>query len=329
MYTQTTKQITSEHQRHMTSRCLAVIFLCVFSVLFHQHFWACSGQAVGSGENDAGAFTQTQITCGQCVSMCENSICVRSRDADQTNPQTFLASETNAALFPRTLQRLQTPDVPIERERTGQLDTYFGHMVALLPSRLAEIRTLTLWFVSQSVLNQLAEMASQINHDIRHLSNHKYIAHQMALLYVRGVCCVVFRLFVCFLGDFFFFFFFVLFLVFYFKKGGLFVGFVGVRTTKGAHNEKTPHQTHAQQCLAQAPGDLSDFRAQVEQRFPALKAATKANADADTLQPVLPTELAEWVLQVTAAIANEVFSLAVPEFAAPMGKIMDAVHAAA
>ena len=43
------------------------------------------------------------------------------------------------------------------------MDTYFGHM---------------------SVLNQLYEMAAQINHDVRNLPNHKYIAHQFALLYV-------------------------------------------------------------------------------------------------------------------------------------------------
>ncbi len=136
------------------------------------------------------------------------------------------------------------------------------------------------------MLNQLAEMAAQINHDIRHLSNHKYIAHQMALLYVRGL----FYRQVCRLPA--------------------------------------PSLTPAfQQCLAQAPGDLSDFRTQVEQHFPALKTATKVNTDA--LQPVLPRELAEWALAVTDAISNEVFSLAVPEFAAPMAKIMDAVHAAA
>ena len=49
---------------------------------------------------------------------------------------------------------------------------------------------------------------------------------------------------------------------------------------------------------------------------------------ADALQPVLPAPLAEWAVTVTGAIMADVAALANPEFAAPMAKVMDALHAA-
>jgi hypothetical protein len=38
-----------------------------------------------------------------------------------------------------------------------------------------------------SVWNQLQSLAKQMQHDIVHAPNHKYIAHQLALLYVRAL----------------------------------------------------------------------------------------------------------------------------------------------
>ena len=37
-----------------------------------------------------------------------------------------------------------------------------------------------------SVWNQVQSLAKQMQHDIVHAPNHKYIAHQLALLYVRA-----------------------------------------------------------------------------------------------------------------------------------------------
>ena len=40
------------------------------------------------------------------------------------------------------------------------------------------------YFQHLSTLNQVSMMCQQLRHDATNLSNHKYIAHQIALLYV-------------------------------------------------------------------------------------------------------------------------------------------------
>ncbi len=70
---------------------------------------------------------------------------------------------------------------------------------------------------------------------------------------------------------------------------------------------------------------MGEYREQIEQQFPALKAVAKA-AD-ETLQPILPPGIADWVISVTGQIADDVHTLAVPEFAAPMEPVMAAINA--
>ncbi len=70
---------------------------------------------------------------------------------------------------------------------------------------------------------------------------------------------------------------------------------------------------------------MSEHRTQIEQRFPALKAVTKSAHE--RLQPVLPAELASWVLQITSAIIADVHTFAVPDFSAPMEPVMSIAHA--
>jgi hypothetical protein len=41
-----------------------------------------------------------------------------------------------------------------------------------------------------SVWNQVQLLAKQLRHDVVHAPNHKYIAHQLALLYVRASLAV-------------------------------------------------------------------------------------------------------------------------------------------
>lgn len=38
-------------------------------------------------------------------------------------------------------------------------------------------------------LNQLLVLSQQLEEDIRHLGSHKYIAHQLSVLYVRTIKC--------------------------------------------------------------------------------------------------------------------------------------------
>lgn len=40
------------------------------------------------------------------------------------------------------------------------------------------------YFSRMASLHQVASLAAQINNDARSMTNHKYLAHQMALLYV-------------------------------------------------------------------------------------------------------------------------------------------------
>lgn len=45
------------------------------------------------------------------------------------------------------------------------------------------------YFPQLAMLHQLVVMCKQLDHDIVHLSNHKYMAHQTALLFVRQYVC--------------------------------------------------------------------------------------------------------------------------------------------
>jgi len=65
-------------------------------------------------------------------------------------------------LFPRTLAASRDDAAMSQLTKRIPMDAYFAHL---------------------SVLNQLVTVANQILHDLESLSNHKYIAHQVALLY--------------------------------------------------------------------------------------------------------------------------------------------------
>jgi len=64
-------------------------------------------------------------------------------------------------LFPKCRAILNEPPRSLPRTRVS-VDTYFQHF---------------------GMLNQLVTLAGQIRHDLLYLSNHKYIAHQVAMMY--------------------------------------------------------------------------------------------------------------------------------------------------
>eukprot|EP00041_Stephanoeca_diplocostata_P006800 m.94539 g.94539 ORF g.94539 m.94539 type:complete len:263 (+) comp16547_c0_seq1:240-1028(+) len=66
-----------------------------------------------------------------------------------------------STLFPKTRALLDEPPGPLPKSRV-MMDTYFQHF---------------------AMLNQLSTMAKQIKHEIRNMPSHKYIAHQVAMLY--------------------------------------------------------------------------------------------------------------------------------------------------
>ena len=52
------------------------------------------------------------------------------------------------------------------------------------------MRAFAAYFAQMAVMNQIIVIAEQLRYDTEHLDNHKYIAHQLALLYVRVCVCV-------------------------------------------------------------------------------------------------------------------------------------------
>ncbi|XP_065055623.1 uncharacterized protein LOC135684141 [Rhopilema esculentum] len=65
-------------------------------------------------------------------------------------------------LFPKTASYIINPQRPMFKNQKSTMDGYFAHL---------------------SIMNQLLRLATQINCDVNNLGNHKYIAHQIALLY--------------------------------------------------------------------------------------------------------------------------------------------------
>ena len=74
----------------------------------------------------------------------------------------YLVRAKLTKLFPRTLAASRDDAEMSHLTKRIPMDAYFAHL---------------------SVLNQLVTVAKQILHDLESLSNHKYIAHQVALLY--------------------------------------------------------------------------------------------------------------------------------------------------
>jgi len=74
----------------------------------------------------------------------------------------YLVRTKLTKLFPRTLAASRDDAEMSQLTKRIPMDAYFAHL---------------------SVLNQLVSVAKQILHDLESLSNHKYIAHQVALLY--------------------------------------------------------------------------------------------------------------------------------------------------
>ena len=66
-----------------------------------------------------------------------------------------------ATLFPKTRSLLDEPPGPLPKSRV-MMDTYFQHF---------------------AMLNQLVCLARQIQHELFRMPSHKYVAHQVAMLY--------------------------------------------------------------------------------------------------------------------------------------------------
>lgn len=70
-----------------------------------------------------------------------------------------------------------------------------------LPARLTNVASAAEYFLHVAKLNQLLVLSQQLEEDIRHLGSHKYIAHQLSVIYVRTwlfLLCVIVRVcFVC------------------------------------------------------------------------------------------------------------------------------------
>lgn len=69
-------------------------------------------------------------------------------------------------LFPRAAAYLENPGHFNLNQRTEGLDNYYADL---------------------SSLQNLSALSRQINSDLCNLSDHKYIAHQMAILYVSNL----------------------------------------------------------------------------------------------------------------------------------------------
>lgn len=79
-----------------------------------------------------------------------------------------------------------------------KLDTVFPRAAAFLANpqgfSLADNKTgLDVYYHDLSTLSTLSSLSRQINSDLQNLADHKYIAHQTAILYVR-MCIMIFYL---------------------------------------------------------------------------------------------------------------------------------------
>ncbi|XP_029207636.2 uncharacterized protein LOC114971263 isoform X3 [Acropora millepora] len=74
----------------------------------------------------------------------------------------YLRQTGLSLLFPRVTSYLTNPDRPAFQNQKSSMDGYFSHL---------------------GMLNQLLTLGHQLNSDAFNLTNHKYLAHQTALLY--------------------------------------------------------------------------------------------------------------------------------------------------
>eukprot|EP00058_Branchiostoma_floridae_P001435 XP_002586923.1 hypothetical protein BRAFLDRAFT_130452 [Branchiostoma floridae] len=76
--------------------------------------------------------------------------------------QDYLQSTSLAGMFPRAAAYIANPQTLYNLGQQGSMDEYFQHMASL---------------------HLVSSMCRQLNSDVNNLTNHKYIAHQVALLY--------------------------------------------------------------------------------------------------------------------------------------------------
>eukprot|EP00042_Codosiga_hollandica_P035782 m.268103 g.268103 ORF g.268103 m.268103 type:complete len:144 (+) comp54723_c4_seq17:35-466(+) len=57
------------------------------------------------------------------------------------------------------------------------------HLILPRGSRAQSVFLITAYFAQVSTLGQIMVLAKQLQEDVKQLDNHKYVAHQMALLY--------------------------------------------------------------------------------------------------------------------------------------------------
>ncbi|CAH1244726.1 Hypp7369 [Branchiostoma lanceolatum] len=76
--------------------------------------------------------------------------------------QDYLQSTGLAGMFPRAAAYIANPQTLYDLGQQGSMDEHFQHMASL---------------------HLVSSMCRQLNSDVNNLANHKYIAHQVALLY--------------------------------------------------------------------------------------------------------------------------------------------------